>query len=104
MPGSDVQQNGMNTPFRDDLLVDADGKLPACPWRCIAPTPRWATLHQRRAASTRWSKAFYANAKRQTRGIEVASGSHSPTIGPGMSRFFADQTADPTGAPFVTEL
>ena len=46
-----VQQNGMNTPFRDELLVDEDGKLKLsialyCPNSTLGNSANGAQFHE----------------------------------------------------------
>ena len=52
--GLDVQQNCMNTPFGITFWWTPTAS-PACPWRCIAPTPPWAFPPAART-SMRWSR------------------------------------------------
>ena len=96
--GLDVQQNGMNTPFRDESLVDQDGKLKVsialyCPNSTLGNSTDGAQFHQ-------VEQDFYVNSASDPR-VEVDDVSSSTWLG--MSRFFADQTPI-LSAPFVTNF
>ena len=96
--GLDVQQNGMRTPFRDDLLVDEDGKLKIsialyCPNSTLGNSADGAQFHE-------IEQDFYTNTASDPR-VEVADASSSTWLG--MSRFFADKTPI-LSAPFVTNF
>ena len=96
--GLDVQQNGMNTPFRDELLVDENGKLKLsialyCPNSTLGNSADGAQFHE-------VEQDFYVNSASDPR-AEVAD--ISTSTWQGMSRFFADKTPI-LGAPFVTNF
>ena len=96
--GLDVQQNGMRTPFRDNLLVDEDGKLKIsialyCPNSTLGNSADGAQFHE-------IEQDFYTNTASDPR-VEVADVSSSTWLG--MSRFFADKTPI-LSAPFVTNF
>lgn len=96
--GLDVQQNGMNTPFRDELLVDEDGKLKLsialyCPNSTLGNSANGAQFHE-------VEQDFYVNSASDPR-VEVANVSSSTWLG--MSRFFADKTPI-LSTPFVTSF
>lgn len=96
--GLDVQQNGMNTPFRDELLLDEDGKLKLsialyCPNSTLGNSKDGAQFHE-------VEQDFYVNSASDPR-VEVADASSSTWLG--MSRFFADKTPI-LSAPFVTNF
>lgn len=96
--GLDVQQNGMNTTFRDDLLVDADGKLKLsialyCPNSTLGNSANGAQFHE-------VEQDFYVNSASDPR-VEVDNVSSRTWLG--MSRFFADKTPI-LSTPFVTSF
>lgn len=96
--GLDVQQNGMNTPFRDELLVDEDGKLKLsialyCPNSTLGNSANGAQFHE-------VEQDFYVNSASDPR-VEVANVSSRTWLG--MSRFFADKTPI-LSTPFVTSF
>ena len=96
--GLDVQQNGMNTPFRDELLVDEDGKLKLsialyCPNSTLGNSANGAQFHD-------VEQDFYVNSASDPR-VEVDNVSSSTWLG--MSRFFADKTPI-LSTPFVTSF
>lgn len=99
--GLDVQQNCMNTGFRDHLLLDENGKMKLsfalyCPNSTLGLSPTGDAFHQ-------VEREFYVNSVADPR-VETSD----PTISSnsqwvGMSRFFADKTPI-TSAPFVTNF
>lgn len=99
--GLDVQQNCMNTAFRDHLLLDENGRLKLslalyCSNSTLGLSPDGATFHQ-------VEQDFYTNTASDPR-VETsdpADASNSAWVG--ISRFFADKTPI-TSAPFVTNF
>ena len=96
--GLDVQQNCMNTPFRDHLLVDANGitRLSLalyCPNSTLGLSTSGENFHE-------VEQVFYTNAKGDPRDDSVDLTTDDWA---GISRFFADHTVI-TGAPFVTDF
>ncbi len=96
--GIDVQQNCMDTNFRDHLLVDEDGVSDFslalyCPNSTMGFSDSPEHFHQ-------VERTFYTNGKADPRDTSV---NLSTNDWAGMSRFFADQTAI-LGAPFVTDF
>ncbi len=96
--GIDVQQNCMDTNFRDHLLVDEDGVSDFslalyCPNSTMGFSTDPENFHQ-------VERTFYTNGKADPRDTSV---NLSTNAWAGMSRFFADQTAI-LGAPFVTDF
>ena len=99
--GLDVQQNSMQTAFRDHLLLDANGRLKLslalyCPNSTLGMSANGEEFHL-------WEQDFYTNSASDPR-VEVSDptkSSNSDWVG--MSRFFADKTPI-TGAPFVTDF
>lgn len=96
--GLDVQQNGMNTSFRDELLVDEDGKLKLsialyCPNSTLGNSANGAQFHE-------VEQDFYVNSASDPR-VEVDNVSSRTWLG--MSRFFADKTPI-LSTPFVTSF
>lgn len=99
--GLDVQQNCMNTDFRDYLLLDSDGKMKIsfalyCPNSTLGLSTSGANFHE-------VEQDFYVNSASDPR-VETSD----PTVDSngawvGMSRFFADKTPI-TSAPFVTNF
>ena len=99
--GLDVQQNCMNTNFRDYLLLDSDGKMKIsfalyCPNSTLGLSTSGANFHE-------VEQDFYVNSASDPR-VETSD----PTVTSngawvGMSRFFADKTPI-TSAPFVTNF
>ncbi len=99
--GLDVQQNGMNTGFRDYMLLDANGKMKLsfalyCPNSTLGISASGEEFHKN-------ERTFYVNKVSDPR-VETSD----PTIAAnsewvGMSRFFADKTPI-TSAPFVTNF
>lgn len=88
----------MNTSFRDEMLVDEDGKLKLsialyCPNSTLGNSANGAQFHE-------VEQDFYVNSASDPR-VEVANVS-SPTW-LGMSRFFADKTPI-LSTPFVTSF
>ena len=99
--GLDVQQNCMNTDFRDHLLLDSEGKMKIsfalyCPNSTLGLSADGAAFHE-------VEQDFYVNTASDPR-VEVADATDSyVSTWVGMSRFFADKTPV-TGAPFVTNF
>lgn len=99
--GLDVQQNSMETAFRDHLLLDENGRLKLslalyCPNSTLGMSIDGADFHL-------WEQDFYTNTASDPR-VEVsdpALTTNNEWVG--MSRFFADKTPI-TGAPFVTDF
>lgn len=99
--GLDVQRYGMNTEFRDYMLLDANGKMKLsfalyCPNSTLGISASGEDFHRN-------ERIFYVNKASDPR-VEVSD----PTISTnsewvGMSRFFADKTPI-TSAPFVTNF
>ena len=99
--GLDVQQNGMNTAFRDHQLLDEDGKLKLsmalyCPNSTLGNSTSGANFHE-------VERDFYVNSASDPR-VEVSDPTNAGNSDwVGMSRFFADKTPV-LGAPFVTNF
>lgn len=99
--GLDVQQNCMNTGFRDNLLLDENGRMKIsfalyCPNSTLGLSTSGANFHE-------VERDFYVNTASDPR-VETSD----PTVSSnsawvGMSRFFADKTPI-TSAPFVTNF
>ena len=99
--GLDVQQNCMDTAFRDHLLLDENGRLKLslalyCSNSTLGLSADGAAFHQ-------VEQDFYTNfaADPRVETSDPADASNSAWVG--MSRFFADKTPI-TGAPFVTNF
>ena len=99
--GLDVQQNAMDTAFRDHLLLDDDGRLKLslalyCPNSTLGLAADGAAFH-------RVEQDFYTNTAADPR-VETsdATGAYNKKW-VGISRFFADKTPI-TKAPFVTNF
>ena len=99
--GLDVQQNCMDTDFRDYLLLDNQGKMKIsfalyCPNSTLGLSTDGAAFHE-------VEQDFYVNTASDPR-VEVADPTNSGvSTWVGMSRFFADKTPI-TKAPFVTNF
>ena len=96
--GIDVQQNCMDTSFRDHLLVDEDGMTRLslalyCPNSTLGLSKSGENFHE-------VEQVFYTNAKGDPRDTSVNLSSNDWA---GMSRLFADRTVI-TKAPFVTDF
>ncbi len=94
--GIDVQQNCMDTAFRDHLLVDEDGVSDFslalyCPNSTMGFSTDPENFHQ-------VERTFYTNGKADPRDTSVNLNTNAWA---GMSRFFADQTVI-LDLPFVT--
>ena len=99
--GLDVQQNCMDTVFRDHLLLDANGRLKLslalyCSNSTLGLSPDGAAFHE-------VEQDFYTNLASDPR-LETSDPTDASNgAWVGMSRFFADKTPI-TGAPFVTNF
>ena len=99
--GIDVQQNCMDTYFRDHQLVDEDGlaKLSLalyCPNSTLGLSADGAQFHE-------VERTFYTNAVEDPRDTSVDVTDSSVSDWAGMSRLFADKTPI-TSAPFITDF
>ena len=99
--GIDVQQNCMDTYFRDHQLVDEDGlaKLSLalyCPNSTLGLSADGAQFHE-------VERTFYTNAVEDPRDTSVDVTDSSVSAWAGMSRLFADKTPI-TSAPFITDF
>ena len=99
--GIDVQQNCMDTYFRDHLLVDEDGiaKLSLalyCPNSTMGLAADGEEFHE-------VERTFYTNAKADPTDTSVDVTDSGNSEWAGMSRFFNAKTAI-TSAPFVTDF
>ena len=99
--GLDVQQNCMDTVFRDHLLLDANGRLKLslalyCSNSTLGLSTDGAAFHE-------VEQDFYTNLASDPR-LETSDPTDASNgAWVGMSRFFADKTPI-TGAPFVTNF
>ena len=99
--GLDVQQNCMDTNFRDHLLLDDEGRLKLslalyCPNSTLGLSEDGAAFHL-------MEQAFYTNSAGDPR-LETSDATSSINRKwVGISRFFADKTPI-TQAPFVTNF
>ncbi|MDY4220306.1 MAG: discoidin domain-containing protein, partial [Candidatus Faecousia sp.] len=96
--GIDVQQNCMDTSFRDYLLVDADGVTRMslalyCPNSTMGLSTSPENFHE-------VEQTFYTNTVGDPRDTSVDLNTNAWA---GMSRFYADKTTI-LGAPFVTDF
>ena len=96
--GIDVQQNCMDTSFRDYLLVDADGMTRLslalyCPNSTLGLSTSGENFHE-------VEQTFYTNTVGDPRDTSVNLNTNAWA---GMSRFFADRTVI-LEAPFVTDF
>ena len=99
--GIDVQQNCMDTYFRDHLLVDEDGLARLslalyCPNSTLGLSADGAQFHE-------VERTFYTNAKEDPRDTSIDVTNSGESRWAGMSRLFADKTPI-TAAPFVTDF
>ena len=99
--GLDVQQNCMDTDFRDHLLLDEDGLLKLslalyCSNSTLGLATNGAQFHE-------IERQFYTNSVSDPRVETSNAASSSNKKWVGMSRFFADKTPI-TKAPFVTNF
>ena len=99
--GLDVQQNCMNTEFRDHVLLDENGKMKLslalyCSNSTLGISSSGENFHQN-------ERTFYVNSASDPR-VETSDPTSSTNEEwVGMSRFFADKTPI-TSAPFVTNF
>ncbi len=96
--GVNVQENCMKSAFRDEVLVDEDGRMKIslalyCPNSTLGLSPDGEAFHK-------IEQQFYTNSKGDPRDHSV---NLSSSAWAGMSRFFADKTPI-TKAPFVTNF
>ena len=99
--GLDVQQNGMNTAFRDHQLFDEDGLLKLslalyCPNSTLGKSSSGENFHE-------IEREFYVGPSGDPREAASDPTDSQNTNWVGMSRFFADKTVI-TKAPFVTNF
>ena len=99
--GLDVQQNGMNTAFRDHQLFDEDGLLKLsvalyCPNSTLGNSSSGENFHE-------IEREFYVGPSGDPREAASDPTDSSNSAWVGFSRFFADKTVI-TKAPFVTNF
>lgn len=99
--GLEVQQNGMNTPVRDHLLVDENGKLKIsialyCPNSTMGFSKDPVDFHEQ-------EKRFYVGSEGDPTNEPLDPTDPNNWEWVGMARFFADKTVI-TEAPFTTNF